>query len=113
MSTFAYPLAVLNGSLVLTSDYTRVVPEVIAHILQTKLEERVLQPDFGISDVEFNNLYDLPRLLRELEESLRFGLQDYPGVSYRLVGYADDSGSIPVTCYYAIDETNGTLTVIL
>ena len=113
MTTFKYPLEVLNGTLVLTSDYTRTIPEVIAHILQTQITERVLNPEFGIEPTEFNNFYNLPSLLRSLEESLAFGLVEYPGASVRLVGYADDSGTIPVTCFYDIDETSGEVTVIL
>ena len=113
MTTFSYPITFINGTIALTSDYQRTVPEVIAHILQTKTEERVLNPSFGISDTEFSNAYDLPRLLRSLETALATNLSQYPGVSFRLTGYLDDSGIIPVTCYYDINGLAGEVNIDL
>ncbi len=113
MTTFTYPIQLTNGSIALTSDYSRVVPEVIAHILQTKVEERVLNPDFGVSEYTFENAYDLPRMLRSLESSLAAGLAEYPGITFNLVASLDDSGQVPVTCYYQVDELESSITVAL
>lgn len=113
MSTLKYPITISNGTLVLTQDYEKLIPEVITHTLLTLREERVMQPDFGIPEVTFNLLTDLPGFLRELESSLAFTLKEYPGVSVRLVGFADDSGEIPVTCYWSLDELQGEVEVTL
>ena len=113
MTTFKYPFEAANGSLVLTTDELKKVPEVIKHVLQTQFEERVMNVEFGIDAAEFNVLYDLPKFLRSLEESLTTVLAAYGDVSIRLVGYADDSGEIPVTCYWDVDEDFGTVEVTL
>lgn len=113
MTTLKYPIEAVNGSLQLTTDELKKIPEVIRHIIQTQYEERVLNPDFGTDAVEFNILYDLPKFLRSLEDSLSYGLSAYGDVSIRLVGYASDSGEIPVTCYWSVDEVTGELEVIL
>jgi hypothetical protein len=113
MTTFKYPITILNGTVQLTSEYDRTIPEVIAHILQTTYEERVMTPDFGIGGVEFTVVSDLPRLLRSLEQSLTLGLSQYPGVTFRLVGYLGEDGEIPITCFYQVDEQDGEIQVIL
>jgi hypothetical protein len=113
MTTFKYPFEALNGSLVLTSDELKKIPEVIKHVLQTQFEERVMNVEFGVAAAEFNTMYDLPKFLRSLESSLEIVLAVYGEVSIRLVGYAEDSGEIPITCYWDVDEDFGTVEVTL
>jgi hypothetical protein len=114
MTTLKYPLTVQNGTLVLTTGYSEKIPEVITHILMTSKEERVLNPDFGVDEGIFSLVSNIPQYLRSLESSLTAGLQEYPGVSIRLVGYIEaDSGEIPVTCYWSLEDLTGEVTVTL
>jgi hypothetical protein len=111
MTTFSYPINTVNGSIQLTTEENKKIPEVIKHILQTEIEDRPLNPEFGIEPVEFNFLQDLPRLLRSLEYSLSYGLSEYPGVYTSLKGYEDDTGIINVDCYWEYDDTQGLVSV--
>jgi phage baseplate assembly protein W len=105
MGTLSYPLTVENGGLKLTSDQVKLIPEVMKHILQTRYEERVMRPlTFGINSPEFVNVSYLPDLLTDLEASLAEGLQEYPGVTFRLLGSVSDDGNIPITVYWYVDD---------
>jgi hypothetical protein len=104
MTTLGYPIQSNNGNLQLVLENERLIPQVVTHILQTKQEERVMNPEFGIGVNEFTNAYNLSELLGQLDEALNQALTEYPGVLYKLLGYLDDSGQVEVTCLYYIDE---------
>lgn len=108
MTTLRYPITAENGSLLLTREEERKIPEVIRHCLQTRLEERPMRPDWGIEDPEFNVVYDLPAYLRTVETALIEALGEYPGTSLSVVGAINDSGTLPVTVYWQWQELEGT-----
>lgn len=108
MTTLSYPITAANGGLLLTSEPEKLAPEVIKHVLMTVQEERVLNPEFGVSDQTFNLLPDIPGYIQELEQALAYGLQEYPEISVKLLGGSvADSGETSITCLWETNNASG------
>jgi phage baseplate assembly protein W len=113
MTTFAYPIRVSNGTIVLVSEYTNKVPQVLRHIIQTSYEERVMQPDWGTGLSLFSDTTNVGILLSRLESDVKRGLVSYSSLDIRLTARLGDEGVLSITCYYSVNDTDGQLTINL
>lgn len=113
MATLKYPLQAVNGSLTLNNDPERQSIEAVIGVLNTREEERVMNPGFGTEWLEFRALNDLPGLVRRLEVSLNNSLSEYPDFDYRITATIDDSGVLEVNVYYFYQGEDESFTVRL
>lgn len=97
----------------MTTDYPGRVKEAILSALMTLREERPMRPTYGRSTEPFDT-YRLPDFLRECRTAVEQGLEDYPGVSFRITGAPYDDGTTYLTVYYqAPDFEPTTLEVVV
>ena len=100
-----YPLEALNGKLVLTDSYPVIVGQSILAALQTRLEERVYRPEFGLPDHTFDSIGNLALILAEVRGTIELAIaEDFPEVTFQVLGGVNDDGRLDLTVAYQSPE---------
>ena len=102
MLSIVYPLTLQDGRLVTTSDYAAIVAQSIRSALKTVVEERVMNPLYGLEPLAFNT-EKVPEILASIRATLDLAMAtDFPDVHYELYGQPDDTGVLAVLVNYHI-----------
>ena len=92
MSGLSYPLTANNGSLLIVSTYIDRVGQALLSSLQTRLEERVYRPEYGLDDQEFQTTSRLTDILNTIRQALETGLEGFDDVELDIRGTFTDDG---------------------
>ena len=104
MQGLKYPLTIAKGSLVYSSEYQDLVGNAIISSLKTRTEERVMRPEYGREDEEFQSISSLVDILARLRRTILVGLEGYDGVSFELSGWLREDGLLDVSVLYRTVE---------
>lgn len=100
-----YPLQAVNGKLVLTDSYPVIVGQCILAALQTRLEERVYRPEFGLPDHTFDSISNLALILAEVRTAIELAIaEDFPEVTFQVLGGVSDDGKLDLQVAYQSPE---------
>ena len=112
MQGLKYPLEIAKGGLVLTKRYENLVEDAIQSSVRTRTEERVMRPEYGREDEEFQAVNSIVELLGNLRRAIVIGLEGYPEVVFELSGAINEMGLVDVTVGYSCPEgVNGEVVI--
>lgn len=107
MKAIVYPLKVINGQVLTTDTYTRIVQQNILASLKTYQEERVMRPLEFMPRNIFDSQESLPRILSEVRQAIADALAlNFPEVSYSLQGAVTDDGIVTVVVLWTSPDTD-------
>lgn len=104
-----YPLELDGKDLAITRDYSQIVRQQIVSTLQTKQDELLWYPDYGIPEVVFNA--DLISLIVAVEQALELALANYPQVKCEVLADPRSEGTIYLEVVYTINDIVDTVSV--
>lgn len=100
MAGLKYPLEIVNGGLRVSKDYPSLVLSAILSSVNTRTEERVMRPEYGREDEEFQSVSSLVDTLGNLRQTITLGLEGYPDVTFELSGSISEGGLVEATVAY-------------
>lgn len=106
MLGLVYPLTYdSKGSIETTDDYPQLVRQSLISCLQTLVEERVMNPEYGLNEYEFTSANNLPNILADFRQTINEAvLPDFPDVAFDLRGRLGDDGCLRVRIQYQVGD---------
>jgi len=105
MTTLKYPLEIgPSGDLVTVEDYETKVSQAILSTLHSLKGERVWYPRLGRDRLVFQSTTDIPAILAAIRATIEYGIAEYPGVSFNILGAFIDDGSLMVQVNYQVNR---------
>lgn len=90
MSTLIYPLQISNGDIVITDNLTSIAKDAIESCVRTKIDERVMNPDYGRTIEPFTAIGDYGAVARSVRRSVEYGTEGYDINSLSFLAYPRD-----------------------
>lgn len=99
LRTLTYPLAVKNGSLALSEDYST-IRDAIFSVLETRPGERIMRSRFGSPDFIFDAVAHPQAVLSRIQTALEEQIAD---VTFEVTGSIDDDGAFSVRIEWEVE----------
>lgn len=114
MQGLIYPLRLSGGNLETTKNYADLVRNAIYSGLQTKLDERVFRPTYGLDPQEFQIVHSVVIVLGIVRQTIVDALEGYPDVTFEAKAAIADDGLMDILVIYICpDEAPRTLEIRL
>lgn len=112
MKGLQYPLKLSGGNLETTVTYADLVRNAIYSGLQTKLEERVMRPEYGLDPQEFQTVNSVILVLGVVRKTISDALSGYPEVTFEAKASMAEDGLMDILVIYICpDEEPRTLEI--
>ncbi len=96
----SYPLTIINGGLAVSTDFD-LIKEAIFSVLETRIFERVMRPQFGTPSFIFETIQDPNVICEQIRISL---VTQIPEVeSFNVTGSISEDGIMQVQIFWGVD----------
>ena len=110
MSSLTYPLSIESGDIVITDDVVSIGRDAIESCVRTKVDERVMNPNYGRAIEPFTSIRDLGSIARSIRQSVEYGTVGYDITSLSFLAYPR-SDTVGLDIGFTVDGRPDTLSI--
>lgn len=105
MSSLVYPLEIQSGDIVITDDLDNINRDAIESSIRTRIDERVMRPDYGRDIEPFQTVTDLGSIARSVRRAIDSGTDDYDLGAIAVLSYLRGEATVAEVRYQSVSTT--------
>lgn len=103
MSSLVYPLQIQSGDIVITEDLDVINRDAIESSIRTRIDERVMRPDYGRDLEPFQTVTDLGSVARSVRRAIDSGTDNYDLNTIAVLAFMRGDATVAEVRYQSVN----------